>query len=99
MNIDEITMTEIREKWMAENKIHNLEGTRGVNGLQKILGAIGYKDGNYLGYNVEILNFLSDNSGAIEAILNWIDDQECPEWKETLVEELKEEIVSEEEQE
>ena len=90
-------MSEIREKWEEQNKINRYEGTGGVDNLQKLLGAIGYKEGNYLGYNNELINFLSDNSGAIEAILNWIDEQNVPEWKESLTEatDLEEDIEEE----
>ncbi len=65
-------MYEIREKWENENKINRYEGTSGVENLRKLLGVIGYKEGNYLGYGNEIINFLSDNSGAIEKIIECV---------------------------
>ena len=95
---ENLDMAEIREKWEEQNKIHRYEGTTGVKNLEKLLGAIGYSEGNYLGRGNELINFLSDNSGAIEAILEWIDTagEHVPEWKESLSEELDLEEETEE---
>lgn len=79
-----LEMTEIREQWEKQNKINRYEGTSGVKNLEKLLGAMGYDKGNYIGYGNELINFLSDNPGAIEAILNFIDESDVPEWKENL---------------
>jgi hypothetical protein len=87
---EQMDLAEVIEKWQDEHKLNRLEGTRGVNGFQKLCGALGYKEGNYLGYGNEIINFLSDNSGAIEALITWISEQNVPEWKENLLEEIEE---------
>lgn len=80
---DNLEMSEIRERWEDQNKIR-YEGTQGVENLKKLLGVIGYKDGNYMGYGNELINFLSDNSGAIEALIAFIDNAGVDEWKDNL---------------
>lgn len=84
-------MSEIREKWEDQNKIHCYEGSTGVRNLEKLCNALGYNGRNGQFVNADgIWNFLADNSGAIEAILNFIDESNVPEWKEALSEELPE---------
>ena len=92
-----MNLSKLIEQYCEENKIHRFEGTTGVNNLQKILGVLGYKEGNYFGYNNEIINFLSDNPGAIEAILNWIGEINSLEWKENIISGLREKVVKEDE--
>lgn len=90
MNDEEKSLSELIEEWQDQNKIHRYEGTSGVSNLEKLFGVLGYKEGNYLGYGNEIINFLSDNPGAIQAILEWIGEREVPEWKENIISELEE---------
>lgn len=80
------TLDEVIQKWQNANNIHRYEGTKGVDNFQKLCRAIGYEDGNYFGYNNEIVNFLSDNPGAIEAMISWIAERENPDWKQNLIE-------------
>jgi hypothetical protein len=89
-NYEELEMSELRERWEDSHTLGRYEGTVGVTNLEKFLATIGYSQGNYVGYNNELINFLSDNPGAIEAILNFIDESNVPEWKESIIEELPE---------
>ena len=57
----------------------NIEGTRGVENLSKLVRELGYRDpfsqlsfsGGCFG---DLLCFLEDNPGAIEKIIMWIGD-------------------------
>lgn len=91
------------EAFMDQEKMHRMEGRKGYENLCKIVKAMGYKDplqygqlsnGAAIG---DLLYFLEDNSGAIEAILNWIGEQDSPEWKENIAKELTTPIDSDDE--
>jgi len=85
--IEDKSMGEIIEEWDAKQRQKGIgyswEGTTGVRKLEKFCADLGYRTGNFVG-DVPILNFLADNPGAIEAILNWVEEQENKEWKENL---------------
>lgn len=71
------------ELYMDQNDISNLEGSRGVNNLNKIANALGYSDPlrDECG---PLLAMLEDNSGAIEAIIEWLGRQRSPEMLATI---------------
>lgn len=86
-------MTEVLQQYMDENKMHCMEGTRGVRHLEKLATALGY-DSNF---SASVLHaFLEDNSGCIEAMVEWIGSRNSPEWKESLESQLMEVESSEE---
>jgi hypothetical protein len=70
--------------------MHSFEGRRGVEHLCKIAGALGYKDPTYYGQLAngasvgDLLAFLEDNSGAITALLEWIQSRNFSEFREPL---------------
>ena len=80
------------DKLIDMENMHTFEGRRGVANMCKIARALGYKDPSYGGcleqgaYLNDLLLFLEDNSGCIEAMYNWISKQRCPEWIELLEE-------------
>lgn len=92
-------MSEILEKWQDYHEISRFEGTSGVKNLEKLLKSLGYSRGNYVGYGNEIINFLSDNPGAIEAILNFIVETNDKNWNESLIEDLPEDCFNESDEE
>ena len=73
------TMHELVEVYMDVNDIHSLEGSRGVRHFTKLVSAIGYRS---------LEAFLEDNSGAMEAMINWIQEQRAPEWTALLEQEV-----------
>lgn len=78
-----------------EEKMHCMEGSRGVGNLCNLVRAIGYRDAmNRMQYGNgcigDLIEFLEDNSGAIEAIVTWIGDQDIQDWRENLESELPE---------
>lgn len=71
------------ERFIEQEKLWSWEMNRGLNNLNKVLRAIGYDD---------VQNFLLDNPGAIETLVNWIGEQRVEEWSEGLEAELQEEV-------
>ena len=59
------------DKFIDENKLYNFEGTSGVRKFEKITDALGYEN---------ITEFLADNSGCFEVIVEWIKSQRNDEW-------------------
>lgn len=89
MNLE---LWQVIEKYREQNG-HNLEGSTGVANLCKLVRAIGYYDSMRRmqfgdGCLGDLVEFLQDNSGCIEAIINWIGEQEVQEWKEALESEI-----------
>lgn len=75
MSLDEI---------IAEKKLHRTEGVVGVKNLARICAALGYHDGTYFGQFENgcygnLINFLEDNSGAVEAVIEFIREHQ-EEW-------------------
>lgn len=81
---------ELLEKYMDENNLYRVEGRAGVTNLCQVARAIGYKDPVYFGQLTskaaigDLICFLEDNPGAIEAIYDWIRDNNSPEIRENL---------------
>jgi hypothetical protein len=91
-DIDELDGSELLDQWFDKKKVYHLEGTRGVETLEELVEVLGYRDGQFFGQSVSILNFLADNPGAQEALITfigeWID--RVPEWREKLEESYEE---------
>jgi hypothetical protein len=65
------------------NRMHSFESYNGVNNLKKLLKEVcGY---GKQAFGPDALNeFLADNSGAVEAIINWISQQDNTEWNDNI---------------
>lgn len=81
------------DAFIDQEKLYNFEGQRGVSNLCKVVRALGYKDymqtgqmsqGGVLG---DLCEFLGDNPGCIEAIVNWIRENEGL-WARQLVDQV-----------
>jgi hypothetical protein len=83
---------EIIERWQSENRAWHLEGESGVKNLCRLVRCFGYKD--YLNYGQfahdgaygDLIEFLNDNPGAIQAIIEWASSEDNEEWRESLLE-------------
>lgn len=86
-------MYTIFERYLTQ-QFRGYEGERGVQSLEKLAEALGYGTGYMRGRALE--EFLGDNSGAIEALLEWIGNTvgDVPEWEESLSEELCEDFAT-----
>ena len=65
------------DKWMDQNRAHSFEGSKGIKNLSNLVRTL---DPDYR----SIEEFLSDNSGAIEALLKWISNANVPEWAQNI---------------
>lgn len=78
------------ERFLDEEKLYNFEGRRGVVNLCKLVAALGYKDPMYFGQLEcgatlgDLIEFFQDNSGAIEAVVEWIKERNVDEWQAEL---------------
>lgn len=85
-----MNLRETMERYENQEGINRNEGSTGVKNLCLLLNAMGYKDTMHFGqfhhngsYG-DLINFLEDNSGCIEAIKEWIAEQDIQEWQESL---------------
>lgn len=79
------------QDYLEDNKMFNFEGSGGLRNLTKICQELGYKESGFK-FGSPIEEFLSDNPGAIEAILEFIEENFEEEFQ---YEEEKEEIEDE----
>jgi hypothetical protein len=92
-----LDMDELVTKYMDQENLHRTEGRRGVENLCQVVRAVGYRDPMYWGQLSnkaavgDLLLFLEDNPGAIEAMFNWIMEQDVPEWKDLLAQQVPDE--------
>lgn len=82
-------LSELLREFVEQEKLWHFEGDSGLEKFEKICTAIGYP-GHQFRYGDPIQHFLSDNPGAIQAILEWIEEQNIPEWKESVISHLNE---------
>ena len=63
------------------------EGCEGVRNLESLCEDLGYRHGQFIGQHY-IANFLADNPGAVELLVEFIRDGVCDqynsEWRESL---------------
>ena len=85
---EELTMSEVVDKWQKQQNAYRTEGTSGVENLEKLIKAL---DVQYNDYRFDCLReFLRDNSGCVEAMIEWIKEINVKEWKESLESDLHE---------
>jgi len=85
MNIkaaDNLEFDELVEEWLSKNNAYSI--AENVNQFRDFVGVLGYNS---------LEEFLRDNPGAVESIMEWIINfgDRVPEWKEALEEVLLEE--------
>ena len=78
-NLDDLDLSELLDKFMGQNNLWHFEGYQAERNFAKLVGALGYS-------NTE--EFFGDNSGAYEAVIEWIKDRNAPEWKESVADHL-----------
>lgn len=84
---------------------YSLEGHRGLTNFARLVSILGYKDNNYqlqLDSDAsvgDIINFLEDNSGAFDAMIEFIKDQHNSDWKSNLEEWAQEEGLLDDDEE
>lgn len=87
-------LTELVNGYMDQNKLYRLEGHRGVETLCQLARAIGYRDPQNFGRLSsgaaigDLISFFEDNSGAIEAVIEWIGNTNNPEFTQQLAQQV-----------
>lgn len=92
---EELTLSDLLEKYMDQEKMYHLSGRKGVENLARVARVLGYKDPQYFGQFQggafgDLIDFFEDNPGALEAVVDWISEQDLPEWREKVASELEE---------
>ena len=64
------------DRWLEEHKFYSFEGERGLERLNEFCSALGYKESGFK-FGSPLEEFLQDNPGAIEALLDWVREQGC----------------------
>lgn len=89
--MDNLDICEAVDRFLEQENIYSTEGARGVRNLAKLVNALGYSDFNRYGQQPggyalgDIFTFLEDNSGAIEALIEWIKTRRNPsEWLDSI---------------
>lgn len=83
-------VSELLDAYMDQEKMNNMEGRKGVENLCQIAAALGYKDPMYWGQLTskatvgDLIMMLEDNSGMIEAMVEWIKSRNFSEFREPL---------------
>jgi len=83
-------MNQMIDRLLEENSFRCLEGRRGLEAICCIARAIGYVDPMRSGTISakatlgDLMCMLEDNPGLMEAMVEWIKDQNAPEWKQEL---------------
>lgn len=98
-------LDELLEHYIDQEELHRTEGRRGIENFARIVRTLGYKDFQFYGQLSngaalgDIFDFLEDNSGCLEVMIEWIGKQNVPEWRENVEAMLEEEPEEEEEEE
>lgn len=82
------------DAFTTQENMYHFEGESGVRKLTKVVEALGYKDR----YTGSLEAFLADNSGALEALLEWIGNQRSTEWVDSIKEHLHEPLVEDDDE-
>lgn len=87
-NEEEQDFSQVVDRYIDQNNLTRTEGPAGVRNLEKLVAALGYS----ADFSASAIHaFLEDNSGCIEAMIEWIRDRNVSEWKESLESQLSEE--------
>ena len=83
--VEELDGSVVLRKWQDKNRAWNFEGDSGMDKFEKLVEALGYRDTGFR-HGSPIEAFLSDNPGAMEAILQFVEEQldQNSEWRENL---------------
>lgn len=73
-------MSDLIEKYCDQEKMYHFEGGRGVNNFEKIIRVLGYR---------QMDDFLEDNSGCLQAMVEWLGTQNNTEWVEAMQNEIQ----------
>ena len=77
------------DEWRDQNDALSVEGERGLDSLNRICAAIGYKEQRYE-HGSPLEEFLRDNPGAIDSVIEFIGELgDKTDWKDKIVSQMK----------
>jgi len=82
---------EIVEEYINQKGFFHFEGESGIEHLNDLTNDLGYGSSCFR-HGSSLETFLADNPGAQSAIVDWIMEQDVPEWRENLEGCLDEEV-------
>lgn len=82
VDYSKMSFFDVLDAFEDKNSIHTYEGQRGVKNLYHIVSALNPE-------YCDVIEFLEDNPGAVEAIVEWIKKVKLPEWRQSLIEALE----------
>lgn len=100
--LDSMDLCEAVEAFVDQEASFRTEGRRGVETLCILARGLGYKDRQHWGQLSskacvgDLIEMLEDNSGMIQAMIEWVTEQRNSEWEASLKESLQ--VTDEEEQ-
>lgn len=91
MDNDEQQFSDVLNKYLNTKRYYHFEGDSGLDRLNDLCYALGYKGHNFK-YGSSLEEFLVDNPGAVNAIIDWIqkvgDDNDLI-WRDNLMKTLE----------
>lgn len=79
-DLADMSLGELIDEYQDRHRMWHFEGPSGVRNFEKLAAALGYG-----GYGGILQNFFEDNPGAIEAVIEWIGEQNLQDWKSSLL--------------
>jgi len=73
-------LDDLIDKYIEGNRMYHFEGARGVSNFDKLINVLDYRD---------IDEFLSDNPGCLEAMIEWIKSQNNDDWAKKFEAEIR----------
>ena len=91
---EELDGAELLRKWQEQNKAWHFEGDSGCEKMERLVETLGYRNTGFR-FGSPIESFLSDNPGAMEAILGFIEEHldQNSEWRENVESDLEDDDV------
>lgn len=87
MTLDEMEFGEVLDLALDQKGFYYFEGSRGVERMAQVFEMLGYSPTSG-SRGMTIPNFFEDNPGAIEAVLEWVKEQNFNGWKDNVAQVL-----------
>lgn len=85
---EEKSFAELLSEYQDQENLNHFEGSSGLDNLNKICNAIGYC-GHGFKFGSSLEEFLGDNPGACDAIIEWLNNEDTPQFREELLTHLQ----------
>jgi len=84
-----MNLADLIDEFQNHHKSWRNDGHTGVKNLCHLVHAIGYRDDQFGQFDQNgsygnLINFLEDNPGAVETLINWLSQQQNDDWRENI---------------